>query len=328
MAIQRDVRYLLAFTPVLLAFTSCGSPGANIPGANGPPVVAIRKQPVPVARIDLNASLKPLQPGVAIHKTRLGDNPLWVYLPQPLPKSVPCIFIAPAGSRMFHGMGIVTDDMPEHLPYVKAGYAVICYGVSGPYDARDTSLMNAYKSAKAFMNARGGIDDGKRAINWALQNIPGLDANRLITVGHSSAGTLALQLAEHDSRIQACISFMPVPDTEAYMRESRLQSQLELGVPGYSRFTHETNPYAKTASLQCPTLLFCSQDDPHYPGFQRLASKLKRTNKSVTLKTVRSGGHYQPMVEQGIPAAIRWLDALGFAQPNAPRRPQPVPLAG
>ncbi len=49
------------------------------------------------------------------------------------PHSLPCVFIAPAGSGD-HGSLIDESDRAEHLPYVRAGFAVAAYELSGALD--------------------------------------------------------------------------------------------------------------------------------------------------------------------------------------------------
>ena len=65
---------------------------------------------------------------------------LWLYLPggQHGPKSLPCILIAGAGSNLITGMDLGDGDRPEHLPYVRSGFAVLAYELDGmlPEDER------------------------------------------------------------------------------------------------------------------------------------------------------------------------------------------------
>ena len=252
-----------------------------------------------------------IRPGVEQFRTKIGDNQLWAYLPAKRSSKLPCIIIAPAGSGMFHGMKIAKGDRPEHVPYVEAGYAVVCYGVTGPIDDYDDlGVIELYRTINRFMKAELGVADGKAAIDWALENIPGIDPERLYAVGHSSAGTLSLQLAQQDPRIQACVSFMPVVDTHAYHEEKDLFSDFELGAPGYTELTKKLNPATHASLLKCPTLLFSAKDDPRYEDLVAFHEVLKESNPQVSFESVKSGGHYDPMISDGIPAAIRWFKTL------------------
>lgn len=51
-------------------------------------------------------------------------------------------------------------------------------------------------------------------------------------------------------------------------------------------------------------------DDDDVAPLDRLSAyvdKLKKRNKRVQFITVASGGHYDPMIEAGIPGAIQWI---------------------
>ena len=58
----------------------------------------------------------------------------YLYLPpgKHAPKSLPCVLIAPAGSTCWRAWTLGDGDSPEHMPYVKAGYAVLAYELDGP----------------------------------------------------------------------------------------------------------------------------------------------------------------------------------------------------
>src|SRR5579871_2614816 len=93
------------------------------------------------ARIDLVAAAsQPLAPGVSFTEVMLPrPKParLWIYLPSPPPAGkLPCVVIAPSGSALFSGMKLQDGDRAEHLPYVRAGFAVIAYDIDGPIGAK------------------------------------------------------------------------------------------------------------------------------------------------------------------------------------------------
>jgi dienelactone hydrolase len=60
------------------------------------------------------------------------------------------------------------------------------------------------QAARGFERARMGLRNSHAAISYALKHIQGVDSTRLFAVGHSS-GTIALQTAEYDPRIRACV---------------------------------------------------------------------------------------------------------------------------
>ena len=156
------------------------------------------------------------------------------------------------------------------------------------------------------MERDAGISDGKAAIDWAMRKIPGIDRDRLISVGHSSAGTIALQLAQHDRRIDYCVAFMPVTETRGF-QDDDFAERLEEGAPGFEEFNEKWSPMENTKKLRCRTFLFSSRDDDYYDDFKDFVEKLEESSNKVTVQTVRRGGHYEPMLEKGIPAALAWL---------------------
>lgn len=89
---------------------------------------------LPLATFPPIGPAKPVERGIVVHEVSLehGGNAgrIWIYLPDTLPaRPMPCVFIAPAGVPPFVGNGFGTDldrqRHPEHLPYVRAGFAVV-----------------------------------------------------------------------------------------------------------------------------------------------------------------------------------------------------------
>src|SRR5262245_43535413 len=77
-----------------------------------------------------------LEPGITMHevtlRSRNGSSRIWIYLPEePTGRKLPCVLIAPAGSRLFHGMSLGQGSVAEHLPYVRAGFVVVAYDIDG-----------------------------------------------------------------------------------------------------------------------------------------------------------------------------------------------------
>ena len=75
-------------------------------------------------------------------------------------RSLPCVFIAPAGTRLIHGSVLGDSDSPEHLPYVRAGFAVLAYELTGdvPNDSGGhISYVQLVDPVKQFVSADGGI---------------------------------------------------------------------------------------------------------------------------------------------------------------------------
>ena len=237
---------------------------------------------------------------------------VWMYLPSPPPKDqrLACVLVPPAGSRLFHGMALGDEDRAEQIPYVKAGFAVVSFDISGPSAAsKDTKELRA--AIRAFRDAEWGIRDAFEALAVAQARYPQIDRNRVYVAGHSSAGTLALQIASSTNRVSACIAFAPICDIGKRLGPDFLAT-LEQWVPGVALGLRKASPTNRAANLNCPVFLFHSSDDDNVSPDDVISFKntLLRRRAPVEYVQVNSGGHYHSMLEQGIPRAIKWLTRI------------------
>ena len=133
----------------------------------------------------------------------------------------------------------------------------------------------------------------------------------MFAVGHSSSGTLALQVASREPRLAGCVAYMPVTDlARRWGSDAAFLNELS---PGYTDWARALSPVEATMSLKCPLFLYGAEDDAKIPvaDLQAFATKVRATNPSVTLGVAASGGHYDAMMERGVPAALAWLGAHG-----------------
>ena len=103
------------------------------------------------------------------------NGKVWVYLPDNYDKApVPIVLVPPSGTRLFHGVDVREGDTPEHEPYVKKGYAVISFDLSGalPEEESNEKRLAAINN---FVNRNGGIEDVKDALNLACTKYPNLN---------------------------------------------------------------------------------------------------------------------------------------------------------
>jgi len=259
--------------------------------------------------------------GIVVHEVSLAHDGqpgrVWIYLPETLPsKPLPCVFIAPAGVPPFlgNGFGPFLDRQrhPEHLPYLRAGFAVVAYDVDGEVADRDNSTYaDVRKAATAFKNADAGVINARHAIDYVVKMVPAIDPARLYVAGHSSAGRVSLLVAEREPRIAACIAYAPVSDAERRSEEIAGDATrfLESEVPGFREFLKESSPIRQVDHLHCPTFIFHSEGDTRIPIAESDAfvAQLKQRNNSVTYVRTSHGGHYDSMIEEGVPKAISWL---------------------
>jgi dienelactone hydrolase len=270
-----------------------------------------------------------LEPGVLFHEVTLPrEQPtrkLWVYLPERAgTEKLPCVFVAPAGSNLFTGNALGEGDRPEHLPYVRAGFAVVAYELDGPLpetpEPADAQVVEAFNSFRA---AEAGVSNARMAIDYALAKIPQVDPEKLYAAGHSSAATLALLVAEREPRVKACAAYAPVTDIEAHLGAATVRT-LSSGLKGFREFARGNSPLTGAAHLRCPLFLFTADDDSVVEPAQsaRFAAAVGQLNPAVTYRRVPGGDHYDSMINEGVPSAVEWLRGLAGAARPAPRLPR------
>jgi dienelactone hydrolase len=261
-----------------------------------------------------------LEPGVMLHEIQLPgkansaqviaghSGKLWVYLPsgEHAPKSLGCILIAGAGSNLITGMDLGEGDRPEHLPYVKAGYAVVAYELDGraPENTAGPAML---PYIRAFVNAEGGLLNARVALEYATTRVPAIDPRRLYAAGHSSAGTVALLVAENEPRLAGCLAYAPAVDL-GVQYPPNFQHELDMLVPGAGELFTRFNPRHNEAKIQCPVFLFFAEDDARFnKQVRELADRLEAAGKRFTLQSSQTGGHYDSMIKVGVPHGIEWL---------------------
>jgi acetyl esterase/lipase len=233
------------------------------------------------------------------------------------PKSLPCVLIAPAGTAM-HGSVLDESDRAEHYPYVRAGFAVLAYELSGAL-AHPQAPKHTYGELmgpiRAFMQADGGLINAQIAINYILRRVPEVDPNQLFACGHSSAAVVALNLAAGDLRIRGCCAYAPRTDVEAWWNDPKLEEV----VPGFNAFATRKSPLRHVDLFSCPVYLFHADDDSMVPlaDNQAFAEAMKQAGKQITFERVPTGDHYDSMIQQGIPRGIKFMESIG-AKPQAP----------
>ncbi len=271
--------------------------------------------------------MRTIAPGVEFGEVRLAVPPgqpgrqgrFYLYLPSGdhAPRLLPCVLIAPAGSTRLTGMQLRAEDQMEHTPCVKAAFAVVAYELDGPLDAPGTSERSAFEQYPA---ALVGLVNARNTLEYVLQKMSEVDPQRIYAAGHSSAGTMAIVLAEVELRIHGGVAYAPV--TDLVERTKPTSPQLRLWVPGSFEFVAEWSPRTHETQIHCPVFLFHARDDPNMPFDETAAfcSRLQALGKQMTFKAVDSGGHYDSMIREGIPAGIKWPQSLappvrGAAEP-------------
>lgn len=251
-----------------------------------------------------------------------GGMQLRVFIPpgKHSPGTVPCILVAPAGTNLLSGSELYeVFSEAEFLPYVHAGMVVVHYSIDGPMveptnstasneDEKFTQMLG--QAYPKFRLSGAGIVNGRNAIDFAIQKLPLVNEKRIYSAGHSSAGTLAMFLAANDPRISGCIAYAPAYDLEKRMGALISDPAANSILTGLSEFISASSPKNFSNKLRCPTFIFHSKEDGNVPfsDAEAFVAQLKAQNTPVTFKVAQHGDHYTPMINQGIPAAIEWIN--------------------
>ncbi len=240
------------------------------------------------------------------------NGKIWVYLPaEYAKKTVPVILIPPAGTRLFHGIELSGGDSSEHTPYVNEGFAVISFDLSGSWPKAETN-QNIFMAINSFVSRNGGLDDAKDALDIAKSKYPNLNLNEVYIAGHSSAATISLMAAQQIPEIKGVIAYAPIIDLEIYLLE--IANQVTPIISEFKNVLIDNSPHKNLDMYRIPVFLFVANDDGHMSdqkeSYIKFTKALKRKGAQLTFKQVKSGGHYQSMIDEGIPSAISWLKAL------------------
>ncbi|QGJ71103.1 Hypothetical protein PBC10988_28060 [Planctomycetales bacterium 10988] len=260
------------------------------------------------------------------------EQTVWIYLPEGADqaKSLPCVFVAPAGTPLIHGIELSEGDQPEHWPYVEAGFAVVAYDLSGKVPTAFQSKLTGRwldNSFRIFHRSQAGLLNAQQAIDFALENVPEIDPEMLYAAGHSSAGTLALQLSQREPRIRGCVAYAPCVDIKKHLSQGDSSfGQQFVQRSDVAKFLENYNPWNNLGRTQCPTFLFAAKDDSvvSVDGISDYFKALKEEGKKTELTTINSGGHYDSMIEEGIPRGIEFLSRLVESQGGPDLTPSAV----
>lgn len=309
-------KHKFAFFVSLLFFVGCGNSSLSV------------AQPKTVTNFQTDTKTFPPLPaaqkvenGVNLYKVRLNKNDdssdVWIYLPEKqATEKLQAVLIAAAGSYLWNGVSLGQGDQPEHLPYVRAGYAVIAYETPGDLKGVDLKKISDEQLGKAvidFKDSKAGLIQEQNALNYALEKVSSIDAERIYSAGHSSAATLSLLVAANEPRVKAVIAYAPATDLEkkvAYILEP-----FNKALPGYKDFIIQNSPKNLVAKIKIPVFIFQATDDSAIPieDTKAFVGELKKVNSNVTFITVSEGDHYDSMIKQGIPKGIEWLNKIAFS---------------
>lgn len=235
----------------------------------------------------------------------------WIYLPNKRDGKIPCVLIAPAGTGLFHGIGLSNGDVAEHLPYARAGFAVIAYELSGPIP-QDSGNEAMIEGTINFRQVEAGVRNLKEVIKFIEKNVVEIDREQLFVAGHSSAATHALLASWEVDQIKGCLAYAPAVDVAGFVGKDLIDAFNSIGgryFSGYRNFIKDISPSKNASKIKCPLFVFHSEEDGVVAIEEtlRFVKSVQRGNDSVTLLIAEKGDHYNSMMDEGIPAGIEWL---------------------
>jgi dienelactone hydrolase len=241
-----------------------------------------------------------------------STSKLWIYLPDAggraiLDRSLPVVLIASsAGTDGLTGAVPTEADEAEHIPWARAGFAVVAYELDGALPETDVSAQDYLKAIRSFRDTGGGLLNLLEADKVAKDLYPEIDADRVVLVGSGSAGTVALNAARTTSMrkwVRAVVVFSPKLDVVGAL-EKPLLDALEAQQPGIARFAREASPGLVPEQLKVPTFLFETREGDA-ASIERYADAMRAAGQRPQL-IVSDGDPYVAMVREGIDLAIVW----------------------
>lgn len=265
-------------------------------------------RPLPGSRVSFG-SAKFDQPGPG------GKMEMNIYMP---PGTYPggalgCVLVAPAGTNLLVGNSVDGADYhDETLPYAEAGFVVIQYSLDGDIDMEHATEEQFSEAFREFRMAMAGARNTSLAMRYATEVLEEVDPRRIFVAGHSSAGTVALNSTYFAPGIAGCAAFAPCSDPEAFHADLYSVPGLNSIFPGMRGFDRMNSPMANASRIRCPIFVFQASADGVVDcnETRTFVEKVKKTNRQVKYVEVVGGDHYNSMIQQGIPAAVRWFKEL------------------
>ena len=225
-------------------------------------------------------------------------------------QSIPCVFVAASGAAPLTGKKLALGDQPEHIPYVKAGCAVVAYEVDG--DLLDSSNLTSEQLAEAaveFLTAKAGTVNATNAIEFAVQRLPFVNPDQLYAAGHSSAGTVALLVAANYPMLRGCMIYA-APSDLVQSLDDRSARLYEGAIPDCAQKLKFCSPATHVENIRCPVYVFHSLGDKNVDAqvSQKLADTMTERGQDVETFFPEGANHYGDMMNHGIPKAIDWLE--------------------
>jgi dipeptidyl aminopeptidase/acylaminoacyl peptidase len=203
------------------------------------------------------------------------------------------------------------------------------------FRGRSNYLLNELGVAILYPNVRGSsgfgrefeaLDDGNKRdgavkdigalLDWIAQR-PGLDKDRVVLIGVSYGGWLALEAGiQYNDRIRGIIEGAGITDfatyleaTEAARQENRRQEYGDERDPEMREYLKSISPLTRASSLKKPTLILHPGKDARVPVSQAqdLVAALKANNATVWYVEFTEANHDNLPVVGGTYLLTTWM---------------------
>ncbi|MFK8112994.1 MAG: alpha/beta hydrolase family protein [Rubripirellula sp.] len=246
------------------------------------------------------------------------DSEVRVVLPTRMPQGkVPALIVNGSGAYLFSGMNLCDEDIEPMLPYVERGFAIIAYETDGcqPDFERDPTSADIAQMTRRYVASKAGLINAKRAISYALEQFPEIDANQLYTIGHSSGAKQALLLSTHDDRIRGCVAFAPA----CQMDISSKMTVARIGGSDAGELTREVQrsmPLVHASKVSVPMLLVYSEND-RITRPAEVLTYAKAVGERAIAVPVNCDGH-GAVPQAGFKLSLAWLISQSKNNANQP----------
>ncbi|MCG8653670.1 MAG: prolyl oligopeptidase family serine peptidase, partial [Pirellulales bacterium] len=171
------------------------------------------------------------------------------------------------------------------------------------HEQQQQKVKDAFERYQA---AQAGLTNAQNALNFAIQKIPQLDADRIYALGHSSAGRQALLWAAHEPRIKACATIAPEVSLP-YPQREQLIAELDFMPDSFAESLSTFMPASYPKRLRNPIRIIHGSRDRVVPvqASRKLVQTLQQQGTDIKLKVV-DANHFDVM-DKALPETIAWL---------------------
>jgi predicted alpha/beta-fold hydrolase len=109
--------------------------------------------------------------------------------------------------------------------------------------------------------------------------------------------------------LRGCVAY--APDVDLIKSRGGIADILERYIPGERAFLTSISPIELVDQIRSPVMIFNARDDDVVPiaEIDNYAQMAERAHVALSRVVADRGGHYESMIDEGIPAGIAWMRA-------------------